>query len=163
MLDDTYGTHLYACDYRWWKFHIGCIADQYNGTCWTQDIAWEEDGKPVDPAQWGIKQLISLDEQGLSRKQGTIYRGGNSGYQATNLAYLMGATRIILIGVDLMMNGQRHWFGDHPKGVGLASNYHNFITYFRTIDPAEYGIEILNCSRETALDAFPRHHLEDVF
>jgi len=80
-----------------------------------------------------------------------------------NLAYLLGATRIILLGFDMMMNGkQRHWFGDHPKGLGLASNYHNFITYFRTIEPDEYGIEILNCSRQTALDVFPRHNLEDI-
>jgi hypothetical protein len=163
LLGDTYGTHLYACDHRWWKYHIADITRDFNGTCWTQDVQWEEAGKQIDPAQWGIKKLISLDKPGLSREQGTIFRGGNSGYQATNLAYLMGATRIILIGVDLMMNGQRHWFGEHPKGVGLVSNYHNFITYFRTIKPAEYGIEILNCSRETALEAFPRHHLEDVF
>ena len=148
---------------RWWNFHVADISRDYNGQCWTQDVQWEAKGKKVDPAQWGIKQLISLDKPGLSREQGTIFRGGNSGYQAVNLAYLLGATRIILLGFDMCLNGtQRHWFGEHPKGVGLASNYNDFVTYFKSIDPAEYGIEIWNCSRRTALTHFPRYNLDDL-
>ena len=155
--------HLYACDFRWWGHYCADIIRDYDGTCWTQDVAWEEKGKKVDPAQWGIKELISLDKPGLSTEQGVIHRGGNSGYQALNLAYLLGATRILLLGFDMSMEGKkRHWFGDHPEGIGLSSNYNNFITYFKTINPAEYGIEIWNVSRRTALGHFPRYNLDDL-
>ncbi len=123
-------------------------------------MQWEKD---KDPAQWGIKQLISLDMPGLSTEQGTIYRGGNSGYQAVNLAYLLGARRILLLGFDMCIEGKkRHWFGDHPGKLNMASNYKNFARAFESIVPAKYGIEILNLSRRTALDCFPRHNLEDL-
>ena len=133
----------------------------YEGTCWTQDVQWAD--PKAQPEQWGITKLISLEKPGLSREQGTIHRGDNSGYQAINLAYLLGAERIILLGFDMMMHGtQRHWFGDHPDHMNSASSYPNFIKHFETIKPAEYGIEIWNCSRRTALKCFPVHNLNEV-
>lgn len=92
-----------------------------------------------------------------------IHRGDNSGYQAVNLAYLMGAERIILIGFDMMMFGkQRHWFGDHPEHMNVASNYVSCIRWFGTIKPEDYGLEIINCSRRTALNHFPKHDLDEM-
>jgi uncharacterized Rossmann fold enzyme len=89
--------------------------------------------------------------------------GGNSGYQAINLAYHLGAERVILLGYDMHCHsGQSHWFGDHPKDFASNTQYERFIKRFRTIKPADYGIEILNCSRVTALDAFPRYSLDDL-
>ena len=124
---------------------------------------WTEKGQKVDPAQWGIKQLISLDNQGFSITEGVIHRGSNSAFQAGNLALLLGAERIIYLGLDLSLDGnKRHWFGDHPQGVGLASNYKDFITAFKSIIPSEYGIEIINCSRRTALTHFPCYDLDDL-
>ena len=117
-----------------------------------------------DPEAWGIKVLnCQIAEKGLSRNAEAVNSGGNSGYQAINLAYHLGATRIILLGFDMHHHGGKsHWFGDHPKGFinGPPTKY---IAAFRSIKPEDYGIEILNCSRVTALDAFPRHNLEDVF
>jgi len=72
-------------------------------------------------------------------------------------------TRIILLGYDMMVDGkQRHWFGDHPQGLNVASNYTSFMNRFKTIRPAEYGLEILNATRRTALTCFPCHRLEDL-
>ena len=68
-----------------------------------------------------------------------------------------------MIGFDMHCHsGKTHFFGDHPEGF-VNGKPDRFIAAFRTIKPVDYGIEILNCSRETALDAFPRHNLEDVF
>lgn len=160
MLPDC--DHLYACDYRWWRHHISDVTRDYEGQCWTQDVQWAEKGQKIDPAQWGIKQLISLDKKGLSTDQGVIHRGKNSGYQAVNLAYLLGATRIILLGFDMCLDGdKRHWFGEHPNGLNMASNYHHFAECFATIKPEEYGIEIMNCSRRTALTCFPCYDLDE--
>ena len=153
---------MYGCDSRWWAHHIGDITRGFDGKCYTQDVQWTKES-PAE--QWGIETLTSLDKPGLSTEQGTVHRGGNSGYQAVNLAYLLGGTRIILLGFDMMMSGtQRHWFGDHPNtnGMNAASNYGNFMRAFATIKPEEYGIEIWNCTRQTALACFPRYKLEDL-
>ncbi len=130
---------------------------------WTQDVQWEANGEKVDPAQWGITQLKSLDKPGFSRDKGVVHRGDNSGFQACNMAFTeLGAERIILLGFDMMMTGkQRHWFGDHPEEMNVSSNYPACINYFKTVKPAEYGIEIWNCSRRTALNCFPTHDLDE--
>jgi hypothetical protein len=166
VVNDSYrlapAHHLYACDYRWWEHHIADILRDFEGNLWTQDVQWEQQGKPVDPAQWGITKLTSIDAPGLSKKQGVIHRGDNSGYQALNLALLLGAERIILLGFDMMLTGkQRHWFGDHPEHMNVASNYPSLVQHFATIKPADYGLEIWNCSRRTALSCFPKHDLDE--
>jgi hypothetical protein len=158
--------HLYSCDYKWAKHHLSTVMQDFEGTWWTQDVQWE-----IDPAQWGIRQLESLDQPGLSRKDGVIHRGGNSGYQAVGLAFELlrnqatdpdNVGRIILVGFDMQLAGnQRHWFGAHPKGLGMSSNYNNFITSFKTIWPEIYGLEIINCTRTTALDWFPCMSLDE--
>ena len=90
--------------------------------------------------------------------------GSNSGYQAINLAYLLGATRIILLGFDMSNHsGLSHFFGDHPDEFAGGSDPKRFIAGVNTIKPEDYGIEIINCSRVTELDAFPRMSLEDLF
>ncbi len=135
----------------------------FEGRLWTQTTQWEELGKPVNPAQWGIVGLTSVEAPGLSRKMPVVHRGDNSGYQAVNLAYLLGAERIILLGFDQMVTGkQRHWFGDHPGHMNVESNYPACIKHFQSIKPEAYGIEILNCSRRTALNHFPCHALDEV-
>lgn len=56
----------------------------------------------------------------------------------------------------------RHWFGAHPGKMEVDSNYASFITAFRTINPAQYGLEIWNVTRDTALDCFPLYNLDEV-
>jgi len=142
------------------------VLRDFEGRLWTQDVQWIEDatGKSVQAEQWGITTLISKDGPGLNRKPGYINRGDNSGYQAINLAghLLDWYGRIILVGFDMMLSdGKRHWFGEHPEPMNASSSYPSFISHFRTINPADYGLEIWNCSRRTALDHFPKHRLEE--
>jgi len=137
------------------------VLRDFEGKLWTQTHQWDDKGKPVEPAQWGITGLESVEKDGLSKTPGVIHRGGNSGLQALNLAYLMGAERIILLGYDMMRSEDKsHWFGDHPQCMNAASPYPSFVNAFRTIKPADYGIEIWNCSRRTALDCFDKHDLD---
>ena len=141
------------------------MARDWDGDCYTQDVQWTEGNKTIDSGQWGITQLTSIDKPGLSTEPGVIHRGSNSGYQALNLSIQppFNATRILLLGFDMMLDGKkRHWFGEHPKPMCMASNYVNFINHFKTIDPTKYGIEIWNLSRQTALTCFPCHSLDDL-
>ena len=154
--------HLFSCDYRWWKHHIADVSKEFEGACWTQDKQWNDKG--CTPAeQWGIKTLVSEGKPGLSRQQGVIHQGRNSGYQAVNLAYLLGAERIVLLGYDMKMRGdQRHWFGAHPNGLEVHSDYTSFIMAYETIKPSEYGLEIFNATRDTALHCFPVVDLDEL-
>jgi len=168
-VNDTYrmidAHHLYGADAHWWKRHIGDIARDFEGKCWSCEPPGQTNwGRDSNADAWGVTLLEArIAATGLSRDKDAVVTGGNSGYQAINLAYHLGATRIILIGYDMCWNGGRsHWFGDHPKGLCNAEP-NRYIAAYRTIKPADYGLEIINCSRTTALDAFPIHNLDDIF
>jgi len=153
--------HIWATDYRWWKHHIADITKDFEGECWTQDVQWPKD---ESPEQWGINCLkADTTADGLSRDPEKIHTGRNSGYAAVGLAYHLGAERILLLGFDMQTKGDvRHWFGRHPDGMEVASCYPSFVQRFQTINPADYGIEIWNLTRETALNHFPRYDLDEV-
>ena len=111
--------------------------------------------------QYGINHVVGEHGQGLADKPPIRY-GSNSGYQAVNLVYWFGATRILLIGYDMgCTGGKTHYFGDHPEGLQVRSPFGSFIQSFRTIDPKRYGIEIINCTPVSNLDCFPRMELTE--
>lgn len=89
--------------------------------------------------------------------------GRNSGAGAIALAAKWGARRIILLGYDCQRTGgRRHWHGDHPAGLGNTKKLPSWPAEFKllSIRMAKEGREIINCTRETALDCFPRMGLE---
>jgi hypothetical protein len=137
------------------------VAQDYEGVCWTQSVQWP---KNEPPEAWGIRCLeADTGADGLSRDPAKIHTGKNSGYAAIGLAYHLGAQRILLLGYDMKMSGdRRHWFGAHPKGLEVASSYPDFIGRFKTIVPESYGLEIWNLTRDTALHCFPRYDLDEV-
>lgn len=102
--------------------------------------------------------------RGLLRATDAIATGQNSGYQAIGLAYLWGATRILLLGYDFGFNGaKRHWHGDHPSAMGNCGG--NFGSWAKTMgylatDLKNEGVEVINCSRSTSLRCFPRSTID---
>jgi hypothetical protein len=87
----------------------------------------------------------------------------NSGAGAIVTAIVGGAQRVILLGYDCQhTNGQTHWHGDHPKGLGNAARVEKWGDKFAELARTYAKIEILNASRETALTCFPRVELETV-
>jgi hypothetical protein len=63
---------------------------------------------------YGLNHILSKSGQGIGR--GFVFTGGgNSGYQAVNLALQWGAAEIILLGYTMMLgaNGKAHWHQDH--------------------------------------------------
>lgn len=84
----------------------------------------------------------------------------NSGYQAINLTVLTGAARILLLGYDgKVANGKTHFFGDHPEKE-IPSVYDMYRRMLRQLPPLLNGIKVLNCSPDSAVDAFPKMTLE---
>lgn len=157
--------HLYAADAHWWHYHIKDINCGFTGQRWSCDPPGNTNWCKHDPVAWHINVMeCDIGAKGLSTDPKRVHSGGNSGYQAINLALHLGAQRVVLLGYDMHNHsGKSHWFGDHPKNFANRNgNPDRFIAAFRTIQPGAYGLEILNCSRTTALDAFPRVALEEV-
>lgn len=97
---------------------------------------------------------------GISKLPNTIAEGGNSGYQAIGLALHFGAAKLVLLGFDMKQtNGKKHWHEDHKQNNPTREAFANWNKRFRVL-AAQSPVPIINASRETALDCFPRTDLE---
>ena len=146
----------YACDSGWWNHHYNDVKAGFKGISHTINDLDHPDRNPdkkFDLVRFNSKYGDGLGDEFIHYgKSG----GGNSGFQAVNLAYLMGAKTILLLGFDMFGT---HYFGDHPAGLAQSSPYNAFIQSFEAITQ---DIEIINCTRQTALTCFPRKSLDDV-
>ena len=141
---------LYSCDFKWWNWHEG--APEFKGLRMSQDVKACE--------KYGLHYIEGRAGSVFSTDQSYINHGANSGFQAINVAYLKGAKRIILIGYDMQFsNNKRHWFGDHPDDI--HSHYVPWLAVFRKA-AAQNLVEIINCTKQTALDAFPCAPLREI-
>lgn len=140
---------LYACDAKWWRWHKG--APDFAG----QKYSLQKDARWHDPA---IRVLENTGVEGLERTPTGLRNGRNGGYQAINLAVHFGASRILLLGYDMSQGPHReeHWHGEHPNRS--RSPFDKFLRVFPSIvAPLQaVGVEVINCSRRTALTCFPR-------
>lgn len=141
---------LYGCGAdsgRWWPTH-GEALRGFIGLRYTLD---------PKAATWA-RVLQPGAMTGLSANPHVLNTGKNSGYQAINLAVLLGATTIVLLGYDLQpaADGRQHFHGDHPW-TSSPLPYAEFLKTFPSlIDPlARLGVRVVNCSRQTALRCFP--------
>lgn len=149
---------LYACDAAWWRAHGDkVVACGFAGMKYTltpdrrfcpdvQVLENRGDGLDLHPSALGTGATHGV--------------GGNSGYQAINLAVHFGAARIVLLGYDMQRTGRKsHWFGEHsnwqrPPLVEFRPAYGPLPGLLQSI-----GVSIVNCSRETALTTIPRQPL----
>lgn len=159
--------HL-ACNWQWWQEYY-------------------EDIKPHRCAKWTPRKEIAdkfddvnyIEEvwkDGLSTNPNRIHAHHGSGPQILNMALHYGCTHIALIGFDMHYPnkvddknylGKRHYFGEYPKHLqhwpktGLKGEFIGLIKELETINPADYGVEIINCTPHSALDHFPKMDLKD--
>jgi hypothetical protein len=97
---------------------------------------------------------------------GTVGGGGNSGFQALNLAVQFGARKVVLVGFDMTDRGGVHWYGRNRwSGANNPdqSNFRRWIAAFEKAAPvlAGIGVEVINASRDSALNCFPKMSLEE--
>lgn len=140
---------LYACDGDWWDIHRPRLRHAFD--CWTQDAGAAR--------KHGLNWAPSVDAPGLSLDRARIHQGGNSGFQALNLAVLWGAEYIELYGFDMRRgdDGRRHFFGDHPPQLMRDLDFARAIRAFEEAAPqlAKLGVEVVNCTPGSALRCFP--------
>jgi hypothetical protein len=147
----------HACDGRWWHAHPDALAYDRLKTCL------------VDDPPTGVTKLTCVSGGGLDDRLGHVRAGQNSGYQALHLAAVnFGAARVILLGYDMQHTGGRiHYHGRHrdPLGNPDPKDMPEWVAHFDAVAPdlARRGVEVVNCSRATAITGFRRAALEDVF
>lgn len=157
---------LYACDNHWWEHHGDCGG--FGGEKWSTHEGGEGSSNNKLATgladRFGIRCVQGVSRDRFSTDPGVIAYGGNSGFQALNLALLKGCKRIVLVGFDMRhVEGRAHFFGDHPKGFGQCSDHQmqSFAKYFAMAAkdlPAD--VSIVNATLGSALTCFPMMPLD---
>lgn len=157
---------MYAADHRFWIAYHARIVRAFRGELWSCSQGARD--------EFGVLWVPCDVDRGLNLSGEKINTGCNSGFQAVHLAALFqGVTlpefrrsRIILLGFDMQRTGGRsHCHGDHVKGLPNGSNFRLWMDHFRVLarDLQSTGVEVVNCSRETAMQCFPRLPLAEAF
>ena len=149
---------LYGCDSHWWNIHKTC--DGFAGERWSTHAQDNEKLKEADA--YGLRLVAGKDGDRFSFDPGLIYYGSNSGFQAVNLALLKGCRYIVLVGFDMrVVEGKRHFFGDHPKPCHNGADYGTFARRFDSAAVHLPGdVRIVNATPGSALRCFPMMDLE---
>ena len=100
----------------------------------------------------GMRELLQgLTDLPLELGKGAIYQA------------LGGAARIVLLGYDAeFTDGRKHWHDDHPPELENATSVADWPRLFGILArrAQRSGVQIVNASRATALECFPRVELE---
>lgn len=151
---------LYAADSRWWDSYKKDVAD----------FAGMKVGPDLPAlAAYKILRVKLHDEESpaaiaISLEPGVIARGGNSGFQALNLAIQFGTKRILLFGFDL--TGE-HWHGKHPEPLKnpRPQTLDKWCARLDAQAPrlAAIGVEVINVSNISKLTAYPKMNVDAAF
>jgi hypothetical protein len=144
---------LYAADTKWWGWHKGCVSAHSVGSvkypAFTGRLKY-----CMGRTQWypSVQILRRGPMTGLTLDPGKAALGHNGVYQSINVAVHLGASRVLLIGVD-MRGG--HFFGRHPDNSNppFSICLQRFATLVEPLKAA--GVEVLNCTPKSALTVFP--------
>lgn len=163
---------LYACNEGWWAHYWCDDLLYYPAEKWTTN--------KVAADKFSLNWIAEKFDYGLSSNPNIVHHGHGSGYTMLNLAYLMGASRILLLGYDCKYapdySGQdrkigsapRHFFGEYPSALrhwpffSIKNGVHvEMVELYRSV--AQQGaVEIVNCTPGSAIDCFPRADIESL-
>lgn len=149
---------VYGCDSAWWRNRAGL--PKFGGL----KVAFDGNAR----THYRDIRLITLAKTGKEYSDrltieppGEVGCGGNSGFQAFNLAIQFGARRIMLLGFDMNeKHSDLHWYGRN-NGPGQfnpdAANFKRWRSAFVGAigELTRLDVEVVNCSPISALKCFP--------
>lgn len=155
-LGDPYADVLCWNDGRWFdrnKHLIQQHKGQYKIT-WVSRKGMEPLGVKELEREWG--KPLSAHPQRVS--------GGNTGHGAINLAFLFGASRILLLGFDMTSERGHNWHDYHKKHASERRYKEVFIPGLNKMAPLlkAAGVEVLNCTPGSALKCFSFARIEEI-
>lgn len=143
--------------------HLPCVAvsDAFRLAPWAaamaaQDRKWWEvhaDALAFAGRKFSTRGIVGVERVPI----GPVVSSTNSGLLAVHVARMLGATRVLLLGVD--MKGT-HYFGPHRHGLKNTGpeRFNDMRRQFARYPRGD--LEIINCSPGSALDCFPKLPLE---
>lgn len=163
----TWADVCYGCDAAWWTFRIGLRNFKGLKVAWSGANVRYPDvhSIDVDTSQDRIFPPERRQYRMVFDRPGVVGGGGNSGYQALNLAVQFGTKRILLIGFDMHDRGGTHWYG---RNSWYNANNPDEVAFRRWINSFEravpdletQGVEVINTTPHTALNCFRRGTIE---
>lgn len=165
--------------------HVIGVNDAFKLGAWV-DICWWGD------CRWGIWNLDELLKyQGLNvsctrcncqhpktlqvrRKEGSgismnpeeVFWNKSSGASAINLAYHLGASKVVLLGFDMKVNerNEHNWHQNHRAHPRPSAYQERFLPPFIKIkeDADKLGLDIVNATVDSELKVFPMVKLKEI-
>lgn len=139
--------YWYAADSKFWNYY-GVKGEWFKGARYTMAARYP------GVIRW--------------RPTGWSSHGGNSGHQSLQFAVEHGAERVLLLGFDHQhTGGKSHFHGDHPHNrrvrLGNAPACNSWVAKMKrsALELKKRGVEVINLSRETALECFPRSTVDE--
>lgn len=138
-------------DAKWFKTYAQELSE-YEGLVFTSHAAYKR--APVD---W----LWYLPRKSKGLGTDSLGWNNNTGSQAINLALILGASRVYLLGFDMHLSkdGRPNW---HDNQIDKPDRllYKKFIKHFSRVKKALPevfpGTEIINITDDSSLDMFPK-------
>lgn len=131
----TWCDHLYAGDLAWWDANVSKVPD--------------------GPKRWTCTRQASAK---YALNLHTAYGEYNSGLRAIELAFQLGAERVLLLGYDCTVTSGTHFHGDHKDTKNpteeLCKKWNKQHCRLPQRD------QVINCSRDTELTAYRLARLE---
>lgn len=121
---------------------------------------------PLGKGWPGIRRVGRSKSYGIeTKKEGFIAWNGNSGGSAINIAYWLGAVRVVLLGFDMQRLDIGHnWHDYYPARDDKFDPYKNHMRCWPFIanDAKIVGLEIINATPGSAITSFKYKPLEQV-
>lgn len=148
-----------------YRCNVVAVSDSFKLAPWA-DVLVSTDGKwwgaHPDALEFkgrrfsGAPDFVKLD--GVERVPAAT--NINSGLLGVMVAVKLGATRVLLCGLDMRLPGQ-HFFGKHPAPLRSSEARHleMFKRQFAAYQPR--GVEIFNCTGGSALSCYPVSTIEE--
>jgi hypothetical protein len=156
--------YLYFADDHWFDNHRDDVLS-FKGKVAT--IGDEPSRLGKERAAVALPSLLRFRNDGahgLCEDPHGLRTGSNSGYQAINLAFHLGAKVIVLLGIDMKaaVSGAMHWFKrerEYPPETYQTLMLPKFQTLVEPL--ARHGVKVINCSPDSAITCFPKMTLAE--
>ena len=111
----------------------------------------------------GVENYKLTGSSGLEENNGYLRGGNNGAYAAINLAYQLGAKKIIILGLDMKFgeNGETHYH-DGYKVKNMEKSFDKMTPFFPSVasELVDRDIVVLNANMDSEVDCFERIPLE---
>lgn len=100
---------LHFADAEWWRWHQERVTDKFKGIVTTATSDVQTVNAPFVKRFWRNRNEFSMDP--------TRLHGWDGGTQAVNMAFHLGAAKIVLFGIDMQPapDGSTQWHNEHRR------------------------------------------------